>query len=186
MTKRLFERLKDSLEEALQHAQGNPSNCKVYHMNTEETNYVLGIFHSDTHVMMIRKTKPKWQAGYLNFVGGKREPMPNGFLEDSYDAMVRECKEECGVTITRDQLVYLGELYRLNDPPQENDFSMDVFTCHSNDFNNARTTTEEEIVLIPKEDMLSEENARQCLSNVLWLWLFATDPDRKRMRVRYV
>lgn len=61
--------------------------------------YVCGfMFDPDrNNVVLIRKTKPTWQAGKLNGVGGKIEPM-----EEPYCAMVREFQEETGVETTRD------------------------------------------------------------------------------------
>ena len=69
--------------------------------------------HDLTHVVLIRKTKPSWQAGKLNCVGGKIEPG-----ETPHDAVVREFEEEAGLIVpswkpfldlklTRDD----GELY---------------------------------------------------------------------------
>jgi 8-oxo-dGTP diphosphatase len=43
-------------------------------------------------VVLIRKKRPAWQAGYLNGVGGKIEPN-----ELTIEAMVREYREETGV-----------------------------------------------------------------------------------------
>jgi 8-oxo-dGTP diphosphatase len=56
--------------------------------------YVLG-FAYDTdnrQVLLINKTKPVWQAGKLNGVGGKIERGESGHV-----AMVREFREETGV-----------------------------------------------------------------------------------------
>lgn len=56
--------------------------------------YVAGfLFSRDLkNVMLIRKTKPAWQAGKLNAIGGKIEPG-----ETEYGAMVREFEEETGI-----------------------------------------------------------------------------------------
>lgn len=58
--------------------------------------YVVGFAfsHDYDRVVLIRKNKPEWQAGFLNGVGGKLE---DG--EDYHDAMIREFKEEAGITI---------------------------------------------------------------------------------------
>lgn len=47
------------------------------------------------HVLLIEKTKPDWQAGRLNGIGGKVE-----YRETPLDAMVREMREEAGITLT--------------------------------------------------------------------------------------
>ena len=59
-----------------------------------EIRYVLGfLFNRDmTEVALILKTKPKWQAGKLNGIGGKVEPG-----EASAEAMPREFAEEAGL-----------------------------------------------------------------------------------------
>ena len=67
-------------------------------------NYVVGfVFEKNPvtavwEVLLIRKTRPSWQAGLLNGVGGKIE-----LLEASSEAMVREFQEETGVRTTVDQ-----------------------------------------------------------------------------------
>lgn len=58
--------------------------------------YVLGFcFMSyNTEVVLIRKTKPAWQKGLLNGVGGRIEP-----TENPMEAMIREWHEETGTFI---------------------------------------------------------------------------------------
>lgn len=56
------------------------------------TNYVLGFMFCQEHVLLIQKTRPEWQAGKLNGVGGHLEAG-----ERPYNAMVREFEEEAGV-----------------------------------------------------------------------------------------
>lgn len=61
--------------------------------------YVLG-FIFDLYakkVLLIKKNKPTWQAGFFNGIGGKIEEdnyHPSGFM---YATMVRECEEETSV-----------------------------------------------------------------------------------------
>ncbi len=56
--------------------------------------YVVGfMFTTDMRqVVLIRKTRPEWQSGKLNGVGGKVEEH-----EETYAAMAREFREETGV-----------------------------------------------------------------------------------------
>lgn len=56
--------------------------------------YVLGFAFSDdhSHVVLIEKSRPEWQRGRLNGVGGKIEGN-----EEPRDAMQREFREETGV-----------------------------------------------------------------------------------------
>lgn len=58
------------------------------------TRYVAGFLFSEdeTKVLLITKLKPKWQAGFLNAIGGKIEGD-----ETPLQAMVREFDEEAGV-----------------------------------------------------------------------------------------
>lgn len=60
------------------------------------TTYVVGLIFDalNEHVLLIRKNRPSWQKGKLNGVGGKVET-----TEIPYDAMVRECEEECGLLL---------------------------------------------------------------------------------------
>ncbi len=57
---------------------------------------VLGfVFNgSGDDVLLIRKARPKWQAGYLNGIGGHIEPG-----ESPVEAMARECLEETGLVV---------------------------------------------------------------------------------------
>jgi 8-oxo-dGTP pyrophosphatase MutT (NUDIX family) len=57
--------------------------------------YVVGFLYNGTHVVLIKKNRPEWQAGLYNGVGGHIED----FDGTPYDAMVREFKEEAGVEV---------------------------------------------------------------------------------------
>lgn len=59
-----------------------------------QTKYVVGFMFdaSMSHVALIRKNKPAWQAGLLNGIGGKVEPG-----EEAINAMCREFGEEAGL-----------------------------------------------------------------------------------------
>lgn len=67
--------------------------------------------HKFDKVLLILKDRPLWQAGKYNGIGGKVEKD-----EKPFDAMVRECYEECGLTI-EDWKFYLtmnGPGYRIH------------------------------------------------------------------------
>lgn len=65
---------------------------------SDRMQYVVGFAFDAAHnVVLIRKTKPEWQAGRLNGVGGKIERM-----ETEKAAMVREFEEETGVQTSED------------------------------------------------------------------------------------
>lgn len=62
-------------------------------------------------VLLILKDRPVWQAGKYNGIGGKVEKD-----EKPFEAMVRECYEESGLTINdwRFYLTMLGPNYRIH------------------------------------------------------------------------
>lgn len=72
----------------------------------DKITYVVGFAFSEerSRVVLIRKTKPKWQAGYLNGVGGKVEPTDSS----AHAAMAREFHEETGVLTEPDAWKYRG------------------------------------------------------------------------------
>lgn len=63
-------------------------------------NYVVGFAFSKDfqEVLLIKKSKPEWQAGRSNGIGGKIE---DG--ETAEQAMVREFKEECDISTQESQ-----------------------------------------------------------------------------------
>lgn len=116
--------------------------------------YVLG-FAFDTYgerVVLIEKQKPTWQAGKHNGVGGKIEEG-----ETPIDAMVREFREETGVsTLERNwrQLGFMGG-------PE---WDCAVFYSHSTVVcDDAHTTTDEKIGVFPINQLPA------VISNLNWL-----------------
>jgi len=87
--------MKEYLEEAV--------NDEVFHHDPEvviEQVYVCGfafqkVGERNHNVALIRKTRPSWQAGKLNGIGGKVEKD-----ESPRAAMTREFREETGAVIT--------------------------------------------------------------------------------------
>lgn len=63
--------------------------------------YTLGIIIDDLtdEVLLVRKSRPEWQAGKYNFPGGKVEDD-----ENVKDCMVRELIEETGIYVPEDRL----------------------------------------------------------------------------------
>ena len=88
---------------------------------------VVGFAFKGDQVVLIRKSRPEWQAGKLNGIGGKVE-----YFESPSDAMHRECLEETGVPVDwvhrgvihyadYELVVYTGEWPRGRVPAQMTD-----------------------------------------------------------------
>lgn len=75
--------------------------------------FSVGFIVSGDNVLLIRKNRPDWQNGKFNGIGGKLEEG-----ETPLDAMVRECREECGLYIPHNkwehQLTITGTSYCLD------------------------------------------------------------------------
>lgn len=87
-------------------------------------------------VLLIRKTKPAWQAGRLNGVGGKIEKG-----ESALEAMVREFREEaCRETLQKDWTFF----YTLTD--RDCTFAVHFFSSVTLSKEGISACTEEELV----------------------------------------
>ena len=94
--------------------------------------YVVGIVFNEHKILLIRKNRPTWQAGGLNGVGGKVKE-----YENFYDAMVRECSEECNLVLT--SWAYLGLL------TDNINYEVQYFRAFAPSFEIVRTNTDEAI-----------------------------------------
>jgi len=119
--------------------------------------YVLGFMFSldGKSVVLIRKTKPNWQAGRLNAIGGKIE---SGELIDQ--AMVREFEEETGLHY--DRWKYLG-IMRGNKS-----WAVHLFGAVTNDVYDVQTTTDEEVILVCVNAAIIKDPEKS-ISNLKWL-----------------
>jgi 8-oxo-dGTP diphosphatase len=99
--------------------------------------YVLGFVFNERRdkVVLVRKKRPSFQVGKLNGFGGSIEEG-----EGSRQAMVREFKEESGVTTEEDQWTRLGNLY----PP--NTIIIIYYMFNDSVFDNIRQIEDEELV----------------------------------------
>lgn len=121
--------------------------------------YVLGFLFDASldNVVLIRKSKPKWQAGLLNGVGGK---VHTG--EADLVAMRREFREETGAKI--------AEWF-----PFANLAGKDwTVRCYYAVTGNVRvkTTTRETVEVLPVASLIANHD---CLDNVPWLVLAARE-----------
>jgi 8-oxo-dGTP diphosphatase len=125
-------------------------SCRFLYDMTE---YVAGYLFSSNHadVLLIRKARPKWQAGKLNAIGGKVE-----VGETPAAAMIREFREETGLDIyTWEHTLTL----------QGKDWWVTFFRAFSDDIYRATTMTDEEVVVVPVKEVSSQET----IPNLRWM-----------------
>lgn len=128
--------------------------------------YVLGFMFSEDkkRVALIKKTKPAWQAGRRNGIGGKveKEEWPDG-------AMVREFFEETGLQTKESDWTYFSHM-------TNSQFIVYCFVAYG-DIDLLKTTTEEEIK-ITFVDEIALTGLHNVLSNLRWLIPMALDCDK--------
>jgi len=135
--------------------------------------YVVGFLFSPDRewVILIRKTKPDWQKGRYNGVGGKIETTDVAPV----DAMIREFKEETDVNITEwDDVAVL-------ESPQ---YNVHVFKASSSEFTNVITTTEEEVCIVEVSSIYSMSEL-EIVPNLKWLIPLALNDENKYVHVYY-
>lgn len=119
------------------------------------TAYTVGFIFDQTfeHVLLMHKTKPAWQAGKINGLGGKIEPG-----EDMYDCIVREIREESALETQKDQWVFVGNV-------SSDTVSLDVLGyVYEGNHNDAKTTEGEVVEWFPVASL--PENV---ISNLTWI-----------------
>jgi len=119
--------------------------------------YVCGFMFDSKYneVLLIRKTKPVWQQGKLNGIGGKIE---SG--ESPHGAMVREFKEETGI----DAPVW----HRVCDL-SGSDWHVIFYWCHG-DIHSAKATTNEQPIVVSAKALPDN-----IIPNLSWLVPLASD-----------
>lgn len=132
-------------------------------------NYVVGFaFNKDkTKVLLIKKTKPAWQSGFFNGIGGKIEHED----KNPSSAMIREFQEESNIQTTEDSWHYFAKLHS------------DYFELHcfvgffdENFLQTYQDMTEEKISLIDVQSLFNQQFS-SCITNVGWLISLCLDPD---------
>ena len=122
--------------------------------------YVLALlFTPDGHeIVLVRKTRPPWQAGRVNALGGK---LHDG--ESLLDAARREVREEAGVDIERweEFLVWEDREYRLRAVRAFDDAAR-----------RARTSEDQEVFLADVRSLPGN-----VIDNLRWIIPLALDPD---------
>ncbi len=147
-----------------------------------EPKYVVGFLFNKTltEVVLIHKTKPAWQNGFLNGVGGKVEPG-----EFAYDAMAREFVEETGYEAKIDWKMFATFHLGVADPePSAHNKLLCVFTaCADVDsLEGLVTTTTEEVVTILNP---WEVEFYQTVPNLKWLVPMARDYFREHGGIKF-
>lgn len=137
--------------------------------------YVLGIIYGDDHVLLIEKQTPEWQRGKYNFLGGKINEK-----ETTFNALVREIKEECGLDIFSNSIVYEGNIFRRNQ------FSMFVYSCDvGKEIHKAQTLEKEKVIIMPIQQFKSLDK-NTMIENLHWLWEINRDGYAKEYEIEYV
>lgn len=126
-----------------------------------QVRYVAGLLFSsdEKRVALIRKSKPSWQCGKLNGVGGKIEPG-----ETPEVAIVREFREETGAE-GRDWRRFCTLVGPL--------FLVEFFTAHQDV--ELRSVTEEPVGWYWVQNVITGDYA--CVPNLKWLIAMALDRD---------
>lgn len=121
--------------------------------------YVLGFMFSEDNlnrrVALIKKTKPTWQAGRLNGIGGKIERN-----EYPADAMIREFFEETGFQTKEHDWTYFASM-------TNSQFIVYCYVAYG-DIDLLQTTTEEKVTLAFVNE-IAIPNLHPALSNIRWL-----------------
>jgi 8-oxo-dGTP pyrophosphatase MutT (NUDIX family) len=113
-----------------------------------QQSYVLGFAFSldQKHVVMIKKNRgPVELHDKFNGIGGKRF-----LLEPIKDAMVREFREETGVTLPDSLWSHRGMFYGKG-------YSVEVLTTKSDDIFKCRTMETEQVCILPVRLLMSPE-----------------------------
>lgn len=136
----------------------------------DKKNYVLGFAFSEDKesVLLIEKLKPEWQAGLLNGIGGKVEGS-----EHPLAAMIREFKEECGIST---DVHHWKQFLEMNG-------RFGTVYCYFAfmDISGANTMEDEEVV----EAQVERISYLETISNLPWLIGMALDPDNFTAKVKY-
>lgn len=125
--------------------------------------YVVGFMFNPERdkVALIRKTKPKWQAGLLNGIGGKVE-----IGEFNLDSMLREFNEETGYCTLPETWHHFATL------AEGDSWVVDFFFTHG-DLTKLKSMEEEKVEIV----LVSEIGLRRkdMVENLPWLIALALD-----------
>jgi 8-oxo-dGTP diphosphatase len=129
------------------------------------TEYVVGFMFQNDKVALIRKNRPTWQSGKFNGVGGHVKPD-----ERPVEAMCREFEEETGLETHPQDWKDFAELIG-------GDYIVHFFYSRG-DLSLLKTTTDEEIVIVPTNDV----TVVNAIPNLTWLIPLAKSMKHDRCR----
>jgi 8-oxo-dGTP pyrophosphatase MutT (NUDIX family) len=133
--------------------------------------YVLCITRNSAgNFIMLEKKRPKWQAGRLNFPGGKVEQ-----CETIKQATVRECGEELGVATCEELWRHIANL-------EGEDYTVFVLT-YAYSILTARTSSDESVKFIPLPEIFGLPT--EFIENCGWLAALSLDNESKFVTVAY-
>lgn len=123
--------------------------------------YVMGLMFNAgfQNVALIKKTKPAWQRGRFNGIGGKME---DG--EGPHEAMCREFEEEAAVKTSPDRWKMFLTMKGKNDDGAP--FVVDCFCCRG-PLNEIKSLTDEIIYMIPIHSIRLVSS--EMIENVPWV-----------------
>ncbi len=122
--------------------------------------FVLALLYSVDHrqVVLMRRTRPVWQAGRVNGLGGRLMPG-----ETAATAARREVREECGVDVAEWREVLVWE---------DAEYVMHVMRGESEQAREARTMEDQEVFLADVHAL-----PHNVIDNLRWLVPLALDAD---------
>jgi 8-oxo-dGTP diphosphatase len=122
--------------------------------------FVLALLYSADRreVVLMRRTRPAWQAGHVNALGGRLR-----LGESAAEAARREVREECGVDVAEWKEVLVWE---------DAEYRMHVVRAVSERAREARTMEDQQV-------FLADVNAlpANVIDNLRWLVPLALDAD---------
>jgi 8-oxo-dGTP diphosphatase len=136
----------------------------------KDVGYVLLILLSGSKVVVIRKNRPAWQAGKLNFPGGKIEAG-----ETPVQAAARELREETGIDVPETSLRPVVLMVRAGD------FEIFVFAMECAELPAISSLTDEQVSLLEVSELGNED----CLDSLSWLHGIAFSDVHKLARVEF-
>jgi 8-oxo-dGTP pyrophosphatase MutT (NUDIX family) len=135
--------------------------------------YTIGVALSEDHVVLVRKNRPAWQAGRINFPGGKME-----LGETPEQCIARKFAEETGVFTNVSMWDRVGVMYGENTANHEDGWKVHILRAESFLFDGVRTMEDEEVILVDRDRFLVDPDLLSSyIGNLPAIYAFATSDD---------